>query len=83
MCRGINQIKFNLIEFLDILNAFSFISYQVPNETETIDILKFKPDRLGHCTCIHPTLQGSSKLFNLLLDSKIPVGKSDKFMKIL
>ncbi|KAK9294432.1 hypothetical protein QLX08_010953 [Tetragonisca angustula] len=46
---------------------------EVPNETETIDILKFKPDRLGHCTCIHPTLQGSSKLFNLLLDSKIPV----------
>ncbi|XP_017754595.1 PREDICTED: adenosine deaminase-like protein [Eufriesea mexicana] len=46
---------------------------EVPNETETIDIFEFKPDRFGHCTCVHPALQGSSKLFNLLLDSKIPV----------
>ncbi|XP_043602341.1 adenosine deaminase-like protein isoform X1 [Bombus pyrosoma] len=46
---------------------------EISNETETIDILEFKPDRLGHCTCIHPTLQGSNKIFNLLLKSKIPV----------
>lgn len=40
-----------------------------------IDILKFKPNRLGHCTCIHPSLQGSKQLFDMLLESKIPVGK--------
>ncbi|KYQ55069.1 Adenosine deaminase-like protein, partial [Trachymyrmex zeteki] len=45
----------------------------VPNEMETNDILKFKPDRLGHCTCIHPSLQGSQQLFDTLLESKIPV----------
>ena len=48
---------------------------QVPNEIETNDILKFKPDRLGHCTCVHPSLQGSQQLFDTLLESKIPVGK--------
>lgn len=48
---------------------------QIPNEKETIDILKFKPDRLGHCTCIHPSLQGSEQLFDMLLQSKVPVGK--------
>lgn len=46
---------------------------EVSNETEAIDILEFKPDRLGHCTCVHPTLQGTNKLFNLLINSKIPV----------
>lgn len=46
---------------------------EIPNEMEIIDILKFKPDRLGHCTCIHPDLQGSKQLFNMLLESKIPV----------
>ncbi|EZA47964.1 hypothetical protein DMN91_011425 [Ooceraea biroi] len=46
---------------------------EVPNEMETIDILKFKPDRLGHCTCIHPSLQGSKQLFDMLLKSRIPV----------
>jgi len=49
---------------------------QVPNKEETNDILKFKPDRLGHCTCIHPNLQGSQQLFDMLLESKIPVGKT-------
>lgn len=46
---------------------------EISNEMETTDILEFKPDRLGHCTCIHPSLQGSNKLFQMLLDSKIPV----------
>ncbi|XP_028525005.2 adenosine deaminase-like protein isoform X1 [Apis cerana] len=46
---------------------------EISNETEIIDILEFKPDRLGHCTCIHPTLRGTNKLFNLLINSKIPV----------
>ncbi|XP_031832823.2 adenosine deaminase-like protein [Nomia melanderi] len=46
---------------------------EISNEMETRDILKFKPDRLGHCTCIHPNLQGSDKLFYTLINSKIPV----------
>lgn len=46
---------------------------EISNETETMDILEFKPDRLGHCTCIHPDLQGSARLFDALLDLKIPV----------
>ncbi|XP_076237196.1 adenosine deaminase-like protein [Calliopsis andreniformis] len=46
---------------------------EVPNVIEIEDILEFQPDRLGHCTCIHPSLQGSDRLFNMLLNSKIPV----------
>ncbi|XP_076675439.1 adenosine deaminase-like protein isoform X2 [Andrena cerasifolii] len=46
---------------------------EIPNEVETVDILEFKPDRLGHCTCIHPKLQGSQRLFSMLLNSKIPI----------
>lgn len=39
-----------------------------------MDLLRFKPDRLGHCTCIHPSLNGSDDQFEKLLESKIPVG---------
>ncbi|XP_014298641.1 adenosine deaminase-like protein [Microplitis demolitor] len=46
---------------------------EVPNEKEIMDILEFKPDRLGHCTNIHPNLKGSHKLFGKLIESKIPV----------
>ncbi|XP_033341871.2 adenosine deaminase-like protein [Megalopta genalis] len=46
---------------------------EISNEVEARDILEFKPDRLGHCTSIHPNLQGSEKLFKTLINSKIPV----------
>ncbi|KAJ8678735.1 hypothetical protein QAD02_014522 [Eretmocerus hayati] len=46
---------------------------EVPNEKEAMDILKFKPDRLGHGTCIHPSLGGTDFLFETLLAYKIPV----------
>ncbi|XP_015109987.1 adenosine deaminase-like protein [Diachasma alloeum] len=46
---------------------------EVPNEEEVIDILNFKPDRLGHCTNIHPNLKGTEKIYKMLLDSRIPV----------
>ena len=46
----------------------------MPNEVEIIDILNFKPERLGHCVCIHPNLKGSNELFQKLLELKIPVG---------
>uniref|UniRef100_A0A0C9RAC4 Adal-a protein n=1 Tax=Fopius arisanus TaxID=64838 RepID=A0A0C9RAC4_9HYME len=46
---------------------------EVPNEEEVVDILNFKPDRLGHCTNIHPNLKGTQKIYRMLLDSRIPV----------
>ncbi|KAK0161878.1 hypothetical protein PV327_008282 [Microctonus hyperodae] len=46
---------------------------EVPNEKEVVDILNFKPDRLGHCTCIHPNLNGTKQLYDMLLKSRIPV----------
>ncbi|XP_034935631.1 adenosine deaminase-like protein [Chelonus insularis] len=46
---------------------------EVPNNDEVEDILNFKPDRLGHCTHIHPDLNGSNELFEQLLTSKIPI----------
>ncbi|XP_012251017.2 adenosine deaminase-like protein isoform X2 [Athalia rosae] len=46
---------------------------EVPNPVEVKDILNFKPDRLGHCTCIHPNLGGSKELLEMLLASNIPV----------
>jgi hypothetical protein len=38
-------------------------------------ILDFRPDRVGHCTCIHPLHGGAEELWNKLLNSCIPVGK--------
>ncbi|XP_011494029.1 PREDICTED: adenosine deaminase-like protein [Ceratosolen solmsi marchali] len=46
---------------------------EVANEVECMNILKFKPERLGHGTCIHQHSNGSERLYQTLLDSKIPV----------
>lgn len=46
---------------------------EVANETDSMDIINFKPDRLGHCTCTHPNLQGSIALFETLCRLKIPI----------
>ncbi|XP_043279133.1 adenosine deaminase-like protein [Venturia canescens] len=46
---------------------------EVPNEMEIVDILNFRPDRLGHCTAVHPHLRGSDYLYQMLLQSRIPV----------
>lgn len=43
---------------------------EIPNAEETEEIIDFKPDRIGHGTCII-----SDELFQKFLDSKIPVGK--------
>jgi adenosine deaminase len=48
---------------------------EVPNPNETEMILDFRPDRVGHCTCIHPFHGGTQELWNKLLNSCIPVGK--------
>ncbi|KAG8232061.1 hypothetical protein J437_LFUL012012 [Ladona fulva] len=46
---------------------------EIPDERETEKILRIKPERLGHGTCIHPDAGGSDKLWNLLLDYSIPI----------
>ncbi|XP_047117046.1 adenosine deaminase-like protein [Schistocerca piceifrons] len=46
---------------------------EVPNVDEVEKILKFKPHRIGHGTCIHPNFGGSEKLWNMLSKSGIPV----------
>ncbi|XP_021934884.1 adenosine deaminase-like protein isoform X2 [Zootermopsis nevadensis] len=46
---------------------------EVPNSDEVEEILNFHPDRLGHCTCIHPLHGGSQELWIKLLHSHIPV----------
>ncbi|CAG2054772.1 unnamed protein product [Timema podura] len=45
----------------------------IPKPSEVKAILEFKPERIGHGTCIHPHLGGSSELWEILLQSKIPV----------
>nr|CAD7268940.1 unnamed protein product [Timema shepardi] len=47
--------------------------WRIPKPSEVKAILEFKPERIGHGTCIHPQLGGSSELWEILLQSKIPV----------
>ncbi|XP_043488047.1 adenosine deaminase-like protein [Polistes fuscatus] len=46
---------------------------EIPNHTETWEMIDFKPDRLTHCTCVHPAFHGADYLFQKLLKSNIPV----------
>lgn len=46
---------------------------EVVNPTEVEQILAFKPERLGHAICVHPTRGGTDAVWRTLLDSKIPV----------
>ena len=48
---------------------------QIPNRDEVQKILAFKPDRLGHCTCVHRLCGGTEELWQELLHSGIPVGE--------
>ena len=43
------------------------------NHDETGAVLDIVPDRLGHGTCIHPSLGGSDKLWSQLQEVKCPV----------
>ena len=43
------------------------------NHDETEAVLDMFPDRLGHGTCIHPSLGGSEKLWSQLQEVKCPV----------
>ena len=46
---------------------------EIFNAEETEAFLKFKPDRIGHGTCIHPSLGGSKDLWQQLQEVKCPV----------
>ncbi|XP_063823875.1 adenosine deaminase-like protein isoform X1 [Ostrinia nubilalis] len=46
---------------------------EVCNPEEIIEMLKFKPDRIGHGTCIHPRFGGTNDTWSALCASKIPV----------
>ncbi|KAL2712210.1 adenosine deaminase-like protein [Vespula squamosa] len=46
---------------------------EIPNRADTWDVLKFRPDRIGHGTCIHPNLGGTVSTFDYLRKSRIPV----------
>ena len=46
---------------------------EIYNASETKVFLDFKPDRIGHGTCIHPSLGGDPDLWQQLLEAKCPV----------
>lgn len=46
---------------------------EVPNIPEVEAVLQFLPDRIGHGTCIHPSLGGSHTLWDSLVKVKTPV----------
>lgn len=43
-----------------------------------MDIIKWKPDRLGHATCVVKHNGGSSDIWDAILKSKIPIGSKLK-----
>lgn len=46
---------------------------EVCNPQEVLEMLKFKPDRIGHGICIHPKYGGSDETWAKLCELKIPV----------
>lgn len=40
-----------------------------------MEMLNFKPERIGHGVCIHPLFGGTKISWELLCKSQIPVGK--------
>lgn len=49
---------------------------EVRNDVEVLEMLKFHPDRLGHCTYLHPNCGGSEANWNLYRSLKIPIGNT-------
>ncbi|XP_023951072.2 adenosine deaminase-like protein isoform X2 [Bicyclus anynana] len=46
---------------------------EICNQQEVIEMLNFKPDRIGHGVCIHPLFGGNDATWELLCKSQIPV----------
>lgn len=68
ICQFLPKLK----ELKDSVNLTIHLA-EVPNEKEVEEFLKFGPHRIGHGTCIHPSLDGSDNLWNLLKESRVPV----------
>lgn len=49
---------------------------EVKNNYEVLNMLNFKPDRIGHGTCIHFNYGGSTKTWDLYKSLEIPVGNA-------
>jgi len=64
--------KINRIRFVDGIKVAVHLA-EIPNHNETEAVLNTKPDRIGHGTCIHPSLGGSDTLWKLLLEHKSAV----------
>lgn len=47
---------------------------EVKNDSEVEDMLNFKPDRIGHATCIHEKYGGNRSLWEKYCKLKIPIG---------
>ncbi|CAG9791810.1 unnamed protein product [Diatraea saccharalis] len=48
---------------------------EICNSEEVISMLNFKPDRIGHGTCIHPSHGGTEDTWATLCKIKTPVGE--------
>ncbi|CAH2063630.1 unnamed protein product, partial [Iphiclides podalirius] len=46
---------------------------EIRNPEEILQMLNFKPDRIGHGTCIHPKFGGTDETWEVLCKSGIPV----------
>ncbi|XP_053599684.1 adenosine deaminase-like protein isoform X2 [Plodia interpunctella] len=46
---------------------------EVRNPKEVLDMINFKPERLGHGVCIHPKFGGTQETWQALCNSLIPV----------
>lgn len=47
---------------------------EVKNNEEVLQMLRFHPDRLGHCTYLHPNYGGSETNWDLYKSLNLPVG---------
>lgn len=48
---------------------------EVKNDAEVLEMLKFQPDRLGHCTYLHPLYGGCKSNWEVYCNLKIPIGE--------
>ncbi|XP_065827088.1 adenosine deaminase-like protein isoform X3 [Oscarella lobularis] len=46
---------------------------EVPNVEESLALLKFNPDRLGHGTCLFPERGGTQELVDYMFNKRIPL----------
>lgn len=47
---------------------------EVKSDQESLEILEFRPDRIGHGTFLHPDHDGTDELWQLLCTYRIPTG---------